>query len=146
MAVEYTNNQEQSDYKMAFYPIIDPRAQLPENFPNIEEYIKKLGKSPKYIQHRFEDFTVVFKNGLVYYIFDEEDFHYYPQTLTLLKPNTINKVETEITFDILRDLEIPDNGVDWNTHFLLNDKAILRVNLPEKDLLDTGDKNGKRNI
>lgn len=135
MAVKSTNDKEKSEYKMAFYPIIDPRAKLPENFPPIDEYVKKLGKSPKFIQYRFEDFTVVFKNGLVLYQFDEEDFHYYPNKILLLKPNTINKIETEITFTLLKDEEIDENGIDWNTHYLISENRVLRVNIPDSNTL-----------
>jgi len=136
--VERNSNdiQEEEMYMGAIYPILDPRAQLPSKFPNIEEYINDLGRRPTHIKHSFENLTVVFSKGNVFYTFDLEDFRYYPTTLTVLDPNHFNKVDTQITFDLLKDDEIPENGVDWDTHYLINENRVLRVNLPDNNLIN----------
>ena len=138
------SNREEIDkedrYLGVFYPILDPRAKLPQDFPDIGNYVKRLGKKPKQIRHNFEDMTISFTSGEVFYVFDLEDFRYYPKSLSLKDHNHFNKIDEVITFDLLKDEDICENSMDWNTHYLINDKRVLKVTVKENDVEDYGER------
>ena len=123
-------NQEKCDYLGNLRPLIDPRIELPDNFPNIAGYVQRLGIQPFSINHDLPYMQLNYDNGNIYYNFDIDDFCYYLKSITVMDPKQCNKIETQITCDLLKDKEIPIDGIDWDTHYLINENRVLRVNLP----------------
>ena len=124
---------EEEDSVEIISPILDPRVELPANFPDIGGCIQRLGTIPISINHDFGYMKLNYSMGNIFYTFDEEDFCYYPKSITLLDSKHINKVRSEISFDLIKNGDIPEEQIDWDTHYLINENRVLRVNLPDSN-------------